>query len=418
MSARKATITLLSLVMLLGLFGGASRQTPAQAQEEAPMDRPLLLAHFMPWYQTPQVTGYWGWHWTMDHFDPSQLDANGRPEIASQTMPLTGPYNSADPAVLEYQVLLMKLSGIDGVIVDWYGTENFRDYAVLNAATNRLFEYTSRAGLLFALCYEDQTIKHMIEDGHISADDAIARGQEDMQYAQDHWFADDSYVRYDDQPLLFVFGPQYYRSPDAWEALFDGLPDTPALVTLDGNLSFAALASYPWPPMNLSGGIELQPDVLQTYLERFYRNARRQHAVIGSAFPAFHDIYEEAGVRTSYGYIAPRDGDTLRMTFDAALAANASLIQLVTWNDYGEGTIIEPTEETGYQALEIVQQYRTALDDQGFDYTPDDLRLPLRLYELRKAHAGDDAANARLDAAFEAILGGDLTAAADILAAF
>ena len=44
------------------------------------------------------------------------------------------------------------------------------------------------------------------------------------------------------------------------------------------------------------------------------------------------------------------------MTFDAALAANASIIQLVTWNDYGEGTIIEPTAETGYQALEIVQQ--------------------------------------------------------------
>ena len=82
----------------------------------------------------------------MDHFDPGQLDANGRPEIASQSMPLTGPYDSADPAVLEYQVLLMKLSGIDGVIVDWYGTENFRDYAVLNEATNRLFEYTPEPG--------------------------------------------------------------------------------------------------------------------------------------------------------------------------------------------------------------------------------------------------------------------------------
>jgi hypothetical protein len=417
MFLRHTTTRLLALLILLGLCGGMPG-IPAHAQGDDTMTRPLLLAHYMPWYQTPQVTGYWGWHWTMDHFDASQQDENGRPQIASQYMPLTGLYDSADPDLLEYQVLLMKLSGIDGVIVDWYGTENFRDYAVLNDATNRLFEATQRAGLLFSLCYEDQTIKHMIDDGHITADEAVARGHEDMRYAQEHWFADPSYVRYEGQPLLFVFGPQYFRDPANWEALFADLPETPALVTLDGHLSFGALTSYPWPPMNLSGGIELQPDVLQTYLDRFYRNANRQGVVFGSAFPAFYDIYEEAGVRSSYGYIDPRDGDTLRDTMDAALNAGASLIQLVTWNDYGEGTIIEPTEETGYQYLEIVQEYRTALDSEGFDFTPDDLRLPLEIFELRKAHAGDAEANARLDEAAAALLGGDTGTARDLLTGF
>ena len=41
----------------------------------------------------------------------------------------------------------------DGVIVDWYGTSNYNDYALLNAATVKLFEYTKKAGLLFAICY-------------------------------------------------------------------------------------------------------------------------------------------------------------------------------------------------------------------------------------------------------------------------
>lgn len=80
--------------------------------------RPLLMAHYMPWYQTPDVSGYWGWHWTMDHFDPSQEDDAGRPEIASHYLPLTGPYDSRDQLILEYQTLLVKISGIDGVIVD------------------------------------------------------------------------------------------------------------------------------------------------------------------------------------------------------------------------------------------------------------------------------------------------------------
>jgi hypothetical protein len=70
----------------------------------------------MPWYQTPDVSGYWGWHWTMNHFDPNQVDDDGRRQIASQFMPLTGAYDSQDNAIIEYQVLLMKLSGMDGVM--------------------------------------------------------------------------------------------------------------------------------------------------------------------------------------------------------------------------------------------------------------------------------------------------------------
>ena len=70
-------------------------------------DRPLILAHYMPWYQTPSGSGGWGWHWTMDHFKPRQVDENGRSSIASHYYPLTGPYDSGDKDLLEYQVMLM-----------------------------------------------------------------------------------------------------------------------------------------------------------------------------------------------------------------------------------------------------------------------------------------------------------------------
>ena len=76
------------------------------------------MAHYMPWYQTRAVSGSWGWHWTMDHFDPSQQDENGRPQIASQYMPLTGPYDSADPDLLEYQVLLKELEKYNPELLD------------------------------------------------------------------------------------------------------------------------------------------------------------------------------------------------------------------------------------------------------------------------------------------------------------
>src|SRR5579859_1780268 len=80
-----------------------------------------VLAHYMPWYVAPPYSGNWGWHWTMNHFNPTTYASSGERQIASWYYPAIGPYDSADPAVLEYHVALMKLAGLDGVIVDWYG---------------------------------------------------------------------------------------------------------------------------------------------------------------------------------------------------------------------------------------------------------------------------------------------------------
>jgi len=82
------------------------------------MAKPLVMAHYMPWYESKPVSGHWGWHWTMNHFDPDRREPNGRQPLASQFRPLIGAYDSSDPDVLEYQTLEMKLAGIDGVFID------------------------------------------------------------------------------------------------------------------------------------------------------------------------------------------------------------------------------------------------------------------------------------------------------------
>lgn len=86
------------------------------------------MAHYMPWYQSEPVSGYWGWHWHMNHFSPPDT-------IASHYHPLFGPYDSNDPHVLASQALLMKFAGIDGMIADWYGIEDFYDSGLIRDAT-------------------------------------------------------------------------------------------------------------------------------------------------------------------------------------------------------------------------------------------------------------------------------------------
>src|SRR6266850_1366716 len=141
-----------------------------------------VMVYYMPWFTAKPYSDTWGWHWTMDHFNPDVVGASGERQIASWYYPLIGPYDSSDPAVLEYHVLLMKLAGIDGVIVDWYGSADYLDYAINNKATAKLFDFTRKAGLKFAICYEDQTVRHMIDGHFLAPSNAISEAQQEMLY--------------------------------------------------------------------------------------------------------------------------------------------------------------------------------------------------------------------------------------------
>ena len=119
------------------------------------------------------------------------------------------------------------------------------------------------------------------------------------------------------------------------------------------------------------------------------------------AFPRFHDIYKEAKVHESYGNI-PDDGGR---TLERALKSGAALVQIATWNDWGEGTMVEPSKEFGYRDLEAVQRLRRRLVGSGFSATPADLRLPHRLWLLRTRQARQSQFKGDLDKVARRTLG-------------
>jgi hypothetical protein len=345
---------------------------------QARAGEPMVLAHYMPWYASKPVSGSWGWHWTMGHFDPDQG------ELATHDAPLIGPYDSGDPDALECHVLLMKLAGIDGVIVDWYGPDDFRDYAQLHRNTLKLIPFIRRAGLRFAICYEDQTVKHMVNEKFIPEAESLDRGKRVMAWMDEHWFRDDAHARIDDRPVLLVFGPQHFAADD-WEAMLPPLSPRPIFFALpDRWASFGADGAFDWPLQKTE--------------------APRDRPFIAAAWPGFHDIYAEAGVGHSYGFIDARGGKTFEETLARALASGSPLVQLVTWNDFGEGTVIEPTRALGYRHLETAQRRLNP------SASPDDLRLPVELYALRKKNVPG------LDGLAEALFAGDVERARKAMA--
>jgi hypothetical protein len=387
---------------------------PAPAPAAAP--KPVMV-YYMPWFTAKPYSQSWGWHWTMNHFDPEKVNAAGERQIASWYYPLIGPYDSCDPAVLEYHVLLMKLGGVDGVVVDWYGSADFLDYGGNNRATVKLFQFTRKAGLKFAICYEDQTIQHLIDGNYISSNQALSHAQQEMLYLETNFFSDPSYFRWKERPVLLNFGPQYFMSSTNWNDIFSVLEATnrPAFFNEDNPLSIST-GAFNWPPMWLSqapgtGGV-LSGAALKGYLVGFDEKAVGWPAFISSAFPRFHDIYQRAGVRNYWGYLGDRRSDTFRETLGRGITNASAMVQVVTWNDFGEGTVTEPTREYGYQDLGIIQEFRRQNLDPGFSGTTNDLAMALTFYDLRRKCSNNGSKSFELDRAFTNIVSGNLQVAA------
>lgn len=376
----------------------------------------VLMVYYMPWFSAKPYRDSWGWHWTMDRFNPDTVNALGERQIASWYYPLIGPYDSSDPAVLEYHVLLMKLAGIDGVVVDWYGSANFLDYGANNEDTLRLFQFTRKAGLKFCICYEDQTIQHMIDAGYLPSTNGVACAQQEMLYLQTNFFSDASYLRLKGHPVLLNFGPQHFMVSSNWNQIFSVLnaSNQPAFFTEDNRLP-PGLGAFDWPPMWMSqvpgtGGV-LSGAALKSYLDGFDQKAAAWPAFISSAFPRFHDIYQRAGDHDYWGYLGDHNGDTLRETLSRGLTNSSAIVQVVTWNDFGEGSMVEPTREYGYRDLEIIQNLRRQYWEPAFSCDTNDLAMVLQFYNLRRQSSANSTMSAKLDHIFTNLVSGKLAIA-------
>jgi acetyl esterase/lipase len=239
--------------------------------------------------------------------------------------------------------------------------------------------------LSFAVCYEDQAVKSL------KSGDDLKQAEKDLEWAEEHFFADPSYVKQDGRPVLLVFGPQHlkWKFDLSSKPLVFGLAHLAKENGLDG--------AFAWPPV--AGGKSLTPEQWKKEIGLIY--AQKQ-PFIATAFPGFKDIYQQAGVHDSYGGIASRNGLTMSESLTQALESKAPLIQIATWNDYGEGTMIEPTRNTGFRHLEKLPRCGS----------PADLRLPVMLYQLRKR--GGDAA--KLDETATLMFASKFTEAEAILA--
>lgn len=366
---------------------------PVAVEKEA---KQKVYMHMMTWFgdkQTnihpdPKYAGGWGVHWTMDTKNPDIIDAKtGKREIAAYYYPLTGPYSSCDKNIIEYQLLLMKLAGVDGIIFNYTTLNPAWDFPMLIAATDSIAKQTQKFGLDISIMYEDQHVRDAVSRNELTTD-PLTRGKLDMQYIKDRYFSQPNYIKVSGRPILFDFGPQFFMSEDDWTTLFSVFGnEQPAFYALNYHNAAGKneYGQFAW----------IWKDYLDG-LRHFYNTYEYGGDKMGVAYPGFVTYYVEGGwAAPNTQYTIPHRGDsTLIETLDLALKSNVGMIQLATWNDYGEGTMFEPTVEFGFTFLSRLQKQLGVKN-----LTEKDLKLVFKLYTLRKKYANSAKTQAKLDKA-------------------
>jgi hypothetical protein len=256
---------------------------------------------FYPWYSNPAHDGVYA-HWQQNGHAPPF-------DVASEFFPARGAYSSADPRVLRGQMREIAAAHVDEVVSSWWGwgsAEDRRLPAVVRAAR--------RQGLRVGVQLEPYL-------GRTAA--TIAS---DLRHLRDAGIRDVYVYRSEDV------------SADEWASL--GLRLSGLRVFAQTNhVGFAARAGF--------AGFYTY-DILEYGGAKFARFCAQAHAAGILCAPSVGPGYS-AYPANGDPRVKPRDdGATYDCMWRAALDAHADLVTITSYNEWGEGTQIEPAGRRGH----------------------------------------------------------------------
>jgi len=299
-----------------------------------------VFAFYYTWYGTPEGHGQWT-HWEGVNTE--------KKEIASSThYPALGAYDSYDPQVIEQHITLAKSHGVDGFICTWWRQRDIHDQAlqkVLEIAAKKKFEVT---------IYWETTR---------GGDDTIKRAVSDVLYVLEKYGSHPAFLKIGGKPVLFVYGRVMGEvRADQWPEIITTIRERYGkdfLLIADGYKEsnadiFDGIHIYN-PAGQLKGK---SPDEMRTWGRESYAAAvrmakNRARISCVTVIPGYDDTkIRKPGLRTER-----HDGQTYGVLWEEAIAADPDWILLTSWNEWHEGSEIEPSLEDGDKYLTLTDKY-------------------------------------------------------------
>jgi len=320
--------------------------------------------------------------------------------------PILGWYREGDPGVADWHIRWAVEHGITFFAYDWYWSDGAR--SLEHALHDGLFHARFRGDLKFCLLWANHNAP-----GTSSHRDFLTVAQ----YWLEHYFRRAEYYTIEGKPVVIIFTPHRFREDmgseavrRAFEAMRDecrraGLPGLYMVACVGGDLrevraaaseGYDAITAYNWPGLGVRGDERRAPfaDLIAPYREHWERLAG------DGALPLMTPISGGWDSRPWHGDSAlARTGRTPELfrrhladarQFIESNAGRALPVALIeAWNEFGEGSYIEPHREFGFGYLDAIRDVFTDAPRDHVDLTPADLGRKTAQVDVAAATRGD-----------------------------
>ena len=291
---------------------------------------------------TPTFAYYYIW------YNPSSWNR------AKKDYPLAGRYSSSDTAVMRQQIDEAKEAGIRGFIVSWKNSTSLDQ--PLDQRLQALVDIADEKDFKLAIIYEGLDFDRNPLP--------IETVRDDLTYFANHYADDRAFDLYP-KPIVIWGGTWEFTTSEirsVTERLRSKLLILASEKSVDAYTRVARLVdgdAYYWSSVN--------PDTFPDYQGKLDAMGGAVHSHrglwIAPAAPGF-DATDVGGTTV----VDRKDGETLRIEYEAALKSDPDMIGLISWNEYSENSHIEPSRSYGYRYLEVLAEILKAPAPQFPDF--------------------------------------------------
>jgi len=300
------------------------------------MDR-KVLAFYYTWYGTPQVIGDWH-HWGEGGHSPNDVNEDGYPDFGATNHPSHGPYDSNDPHAIRRHLKWSEEAGIDGLIATWWGQGQYHDPAL-----KVVLEEAAESSTKITVYYE--VVPKSGVDGVV----------DDFRYILTNYGKHPGFFRVDDLPVIFVYGRAMGQlNTEQWaEVLQKTRAEHEVLLIADtGSAELIELfdGGHTYNPVGLV--------VRQTDMAAFYNGLAETCRAAGKiACATVIPGYDDSNIgRKSILVANRRGGELYKSLWAKAEQSNPDWILITSFNEWHEGSEIEPSIEDGKLYLQLTQK--------------------------------------------------------------
>jgi hypothetical protein len=308
-----------------------------------------VLAFYYTWYATPAVSGEWR-HWDEGGHHPDRNDPSGLPDTGTTDHPLAL-YDSNDPATLRRHLGEARQAGLDGLISTWWGKGDVSDRAF-----EKLLKEAEAFNAGLPKGESPVTVTVYYERVPEGAADPAAATADELLYVLDRYGSSPAFLRYEGKPVIFLYSRALSQmSRDQWQAAIRRIKTKHPDYLIGDSTDpawygvFDTLHEY-----NPVGAVVGGEDMAARDT-RLVRDARtHQRPALLTVIPG----YDDSHVGRNQPTVASRDkGQLYARLWNAALDARPDWVVITSFNEWHEGSEIEPSVEHGNAYLDATGIY-------------------------------------------------------------